>query len=446
MEYAPTFLGSMGDKDFPLSSWLHQRSSTSEKQSSNPAYSVRTSEYHQWEVSGHTPQSPIQKKTYHDLDLPSTPRILNQSLQTLQSCMDEIQKPSHQLLIPTKLAHPDQKPQKPLYSYIYLIAMAISSHPDRRANLQEIIAYIEDKFPFYQTHSRWHASIRHNLTLNDCFVKTEKRPGDKGFPWAIDPSFQDMFDSGSLRRRRYRFKEGTKKWHSSREESRKKSLKQKAAKAARAHAAKSKDNTSSSTPSRPVYPESHQPPHQSCYQNIESSPQTSGSVMSYQDVTSQPTSCTNSLPTAFSTPAAGSGFQGNPDCNPPVPDPLPSHELHWSSGSSLISPVPHPEQPQLYRFDSTVSSPDCHPVPSRSGDSVFYSYYGDHGDPNRDPSTPSSGYGSSFLSQCDYHTASASAHPVSSYSAVTYDPPSDLVTCPSSQLYSSFQSDYVFSC
>ena len=37
-----------------------------------------------------------------------------------------------------------------------------------------------------------------------------------GCPWAIDPQYEDMFDHGSLLRRRYRFKEGSEKWKKSR--------------------------------------------------------------------------------------------------------------------------------------------------------------------------------------------------------------------------------------
>lgn len=87
--------------------------------------------------------------------------------------------------------------------------MAISNSPNRCATLREIIEFIETKFPFYKRNTRWHGSIRHNLTLNDCFVKLPRRPGDKGHPWSIDPQFEDMFDNGSLLRRRYRFKEGS---------------------------------------------------------------------------------------------------------------------------------------------------------------------------------------------------------------------------------------------
>ena len=97
-------------------------------------------------------------------------------------------------------------------SYIAMICMAIANSPESRCTLREIIEYIETRFPYYCRDKKWHGSIRHNLTLNDCFVKQARRPGDKGCPWSIDPEFEDMFDNGSLLRRRYRYKEGSEKW------------------------------------------------------------------------------------------------------------------------------------------------------------------------------------------------------------------------------------------
>ena len=116
---------------------------------------------------------------------------------------------------------------KPPYSYIALICMAIANSSEKKITLREIIEYIEHRFPFYRNNKKWHGSIRHNLTLNDCFMKLSRRPGDKGCLWAIDPEFEDMFDNGSLLRRRYRFKEGSERWHKARMETASKSMRRK---------------------------------------------------------------------------------------------------------------------------------------------------------------------------------------------------------------------------
>lgn len=98
---------------------------------------------------------------------------------------------------------------KPPYSYIALISMAIANSPDRKLTLGAIYKFITERFPFYRDNSKkWQNSIRHNLTLNDCFVKIPREPGrpGKGNYWALDPNAEDMFESGSFLRRRKRFK------------------------------------------------------------------------------------------------------------------------------------------------------------------------------------------------------------------------------------------------
>jgi len=104
---------------------------------------------------------------------------------------------------------------KPPYSYIALVCMAIAESPSKKPTLKEIIKFIEGHFPYYQSNKKWHGSIRHNLTLNDCFVKLPRSSGEKCCRWTINPQFEDMFDNGSLRRRRYRYKEGSSNWKKS---------------------------------------------------------------------------------------------------------------------------------------------------------------------------------------------------------------------------------------
>ncbi|XP_037356627.1 forkhead box protein E3 [Talpa occidentalis] len=102
-----------------------------------------------------------------------------------------------------------QQRGKPPYSYIALIAMALAHAPGRRLPLAAIYRFISERFAFYRDGPRkWQNSIRHNLTLNDCFVKVPREPGNpgKGNYWTLDPAAAGMFDHGSFLRRRQRFK------------------------------------------------------------------------------------------------------------------------------------------------------------------------------------------------------------------------------------------------
>ena len=96
-----------------------------------------------------------------------------------------------------------KKAEKPPYSYIALIMMAIQAQPPKRATLNEIYQFLQERFPFFRgSYTGWKNSVRHNLSLNECFIKLPKglgRPG-KGHYWTIDPAAEFMFEEGSFRR------------------------------------------------------------------------------------------------------------------------------------------------------------------------------------------------------------------------------------------------------
>ena len=99
--------------------------------------------------------------------------------------------------------HPSSSEPKPTQSYIGLIAMAILSSPDRQLILSDIYQWIVDNFVYFRMRgSGWKNSIRHNLSLNDCFIKADRCPNGKGHYWTIHPANRDDFVKGDFRRRR----------------------------------------------------------------------------------------------------------------------------------------------------------------------------------------------------------------------------------------------------
>lgn len=105
----------------------------------------------------------------------------------------------------------EKKKGKPPYSYISLIVMAILESPNRRQTLSGIIEHIQKRFSYYGENcpaKGWKNSIRHNLSLNDCFVKTFRDPTNpsKGHFWCLHPQSEHMFEGGSFMRRKKRFR------------------------------------------------------------------------------------------------------------------------------------------------------------------------------------------------------------------------------------------------
>ena len=107
-------------------------------------------------------------------------------------------------------AQKQKRHPKPPLSYIALITMAIDNSSTKKVTLAEICQFIKDKFAYYREDCKqgWQNSIRHNLSLNECFIKIPREQGKpgKGHFWSLDPAAKKMFENGSLRRRKRRFK------------------------------------------------------------------------------------------------------------------------------------------------------------------------------------------------------------------------------------------------
>ncbi|CAJ0930137.1 unnamed protein product, partial [Mesorhabditis belari] len=101
--------------------------------------------------------------------------------------------------------HRGKRQEKPPFSYIALIAMAISRTPEKKATLAEIYTYLQENYEFFRgQYVGWRNSIRHNLSLNDCFLKLPKEAGDrgrKGHKWTISPNCEFLLEEGCFRRR-----------------------------------------------------------------------------------------------------------------------------------------------------------------------------------------------------------------------------------------------------
>ncbi|KAJ1988612.1 Forkhead box protein K2 [Dimargaris cristalligena] len=141
-----------------------------------------------------SPSSP-QLSTSDSSSTPATPA----------SCTDLSTLEIASFTVPLYKATPTDPNVKPNYSYASLIAQAILASPERKMTLNAVYKWIQENHPYYKgRESGWQNSIRHNLSLNKCFVKVlrgEKEPG-KGSFWTIDSAFHHCFVDGVFKKSR----------------------------------------------------------------------------------------------------------------------------------------------------------------------------------------------------------------------------------------------------
>lgn len=98
---------------------------------------------------------------------------------------------------------PRRKRNSSPLSYIEIISYAILSSPHKRATLAEIYSFIQDSYPeFTENRLRWKNTVRHNLSLHECFQRGEVAMDKAGCYWHIHPSFLTEFSRGDFSRRK----------------------------------------------------------------------------------------------------------------------------------------------------------------------------------------------------------------------------------------------------
>jgi hypothetical protein len=106
--------------------------------------------------------------------------------------------------VPENIPPGPRSNEKPPCSYAALIGQAILASSRKRLALSQIYSWISTAYPYFKPgDAGWMNSIRHNLSLNDCFVKGERGEedaGGKGSVWMIDPVAEFQFKDGGFKK------------------------------------------------------------------------------------------------------------------------------------------------------------------------------------------------------------------------------------------------------
>uniref|UniRef100_A0A3P8S8Q2 Fork-head domain-containing protein n=1 Tax=Amphiprion percula TaxID=161767 RepID=A0A3P8S8Q2_AMPPE len=92
---------------------------------------------------------------------------------------------------------------KPSLPYIALIAKVILSSPSQKLNLSSIYRAMEEQFPYLRSRGPgWRNSVRHNLSVNECFVKVSRCEDGRGHYWGVHQAHLRDFQHGNFRQYR----------------------------------------------------------------------------------------------------------------------------------------------------------------------------------------------------------------------------------------------------
>ncbi|EHA99415.1 Forkhead box protein J1 [Heterocephalus glaber] len=177
--------------------WLQEFSILNAKAPTLPPEGSDPHDYHQVPGS-EAPGSPL-AADLACLGQPHTPG------KPTSSCTSRSAPPGLQAPPPDDVDYATNPHVKPPYSYATLICMAMQASKATKITLSAIYKWITDNFCYFRhADPTWQNSIRHNLSLNKCFIKVPREkdePGKGGF-WRIDPQYAERLLSGAFKKRR----------------------------------------------------------------------------------------------------------------------------------------------------------------------------------------------------------------------------------------------------
>ena len=101
------------------------------------------------------------------------------------------------LIVTTEGIKTTQSSEKPTNSFNVMIMTALKESPAKRLTLNEIYDFITERYPYYNETNKksWQNSVRHNLSMNKCFVRVSRDRLDsgKGSFWTLTANASQAF-------------------------------------------------------------------------------------------------------------------------------------------------------------------------------------------------------------------------------------------------------------